>query len=142
MFGTATPIRTACWGLAEFTNAFLRTEPALYPPRGVTRFGRRRLSKSDFALLTAKSPETDPDCFKKSWASVNYFTFGTDPLSASSRRHRGDANACMDNRRRGRDWPDLVRRRDVELGPRGGRLGFGRDIAALNSPRVSGAVTA
>ena len=36
----------------------------------------------------------------------------------------------MDNRRRGRDWPDLVGRRDVELGPRGGRLGFGRDIAA------------
>src|SRR5215467_5766857 len=52
MFGTATPIRTACWGLAEFTNAFLRPEPALYPPRGITRFGRRRLSKSDFALLT------------------------------------------------------------------------------------------
>src|SRR5215470_543793 len=62
MFGTATPIRTACWGLAEFTNAFLRPEPALYPPRGITRFGRRRLSKSDFALLTAKIPETDPDC--------------------------------------------------------------------------------
>jgi len=32
---------------------------------------------------------------------------------------------------RARDWPDLVGRRDVELGPRGGRLGlFGRDIAA------------
>jgi len=45
-------------------------------------------------------------------------------------RRRGDANARMDNRRRGRDWPDLVGRRDVELGPRGGRLGFGRDIAA------------
>jgi hypothetical protein len=54
------------------------------------------------------------------------------PLSASSTRRRGDANARMDgsgNRRRGRDWPDLVGRRDVELGPRG-RLGFGRDIAA------------
>jgi hypothetical protein len=38
-------------------------------------------------------------------------------------------NACMDSRRRGRDWPNLVVRRNVELGP-GGRLGFGRDIAA------------
>jgi len=42
-------------------------------------------------------------------------------------------NARMDsrNRRRGRDWPDLVVRRDVQLGPRG-RLGneFGRNIAA------------
>src|SRR5262249_12879110 len=53
--------RTACWVVAEVTNDFLRPEPALYPPRGITRFGRRRLSKSDFALLTAKSPETDPD---------------------------------------------------------------------------------
>jgi hypothetical protein len=54
------------------------------------------------------------------------------PLSASSTRRRGDANARMDasgNRRRGRDWPDLVGRRDVELGPPG-RLGFGRDITA------------
>ena len=36
-----------------------------------------------------------------------------------------------ENRRRGRDWPDLVGRRDVQLGPRR-RLGneFGRDIAA------------
>jgi hypothetical protein len=45
---------------------------------------------------------------------------------------RGDANARMDwNRRRGRDWPDLDGRRDVQLGP-GGRLGneFGLDIAA------------
>ena len=39
------------------------------------------------------------------------------------------------HRRRGRDWPDLVRRRDVQLGPRG-RLGneFGLDIAALTRP--------
>ena len=46
---------------------------------------------------------------------------------------RGDANARMvrGNRRRGRDWPDLVGRRDVQLGPRG-QLGneFGLDIAA------------
>jgi hypothetical protein len=37
------------------------------------------------------------------------------------------------NRRRGRDWPDLVVRRDVQLGPRG-RLGneFGRNIAACS----------
>src|SRR5262249_25937806 len=51
--------------------------------------------------------------------------------SASSTRRRGDANARMDsgNRRRGRDWPDLVVRRHVQLGPRGW-LGneFGRDI--------------
>jgi hypothetical protein len=35
------------------------------------------------------------------------------------------------NRNRGRDWPDLVGRRDVQIGPRG-RLGneFARDIAA------------
>jgi hypothetical protein len=35
------------------------------------------------------------------------------------------------NRNRGRDWPDLVGRRDIRIGPRG-RLGneFGRDIAA------------
>ena len=34
------------------------------------------------------------------------------------------------NRNRGRDWPDLVGRRDVQIGPRG-RLGneFARDIA-------------
>jgi hypothetical protein len=38
---------------------------------------------------------------------------------------RGDANARVDggNRRRGRDWPDLVGRRDGQLGPRG-RLGM------------------
>jgi len=36
---------------------------------------------------------------------------------------------AVDNRRRGRDWPDLVGRRDVELAPRG-RLDFGGDIAA------------
>jgi len=56
-----------------------------------------------------------------------------EPLSASSTRRRGDANARMDggNRRCSRDWPDLVDRRDVQLGPRG-RLGneFGRNIAA------------
>jgi len=56
-----------------------------------------------------------------------------EPLSASSTRRRGDANARVDggNRRRGRNWPDLVDRRDVQLGPRG-RLGneFGRNIAA------------
>jgi len=40
------------------------------------------------------------------------------------------------NRRRGRDWPDLVVRRDVQLGARG-RLGneFGRDIAACGVTR-------
>jgi hypothetical protein len=45
----------------------------------------------------------------------------------------GMQNARMDggNRRRGRDWSDLVGRRDVQLGTRG-RLGneFGLDIAA------------
>jgi hypothetical protein len=76
-------------------------------------------------------------CFKKFCACVNYLTLGrrknVRALSASSTRRRGDANARMDggNRRRGRDWPDLVVRRDVQLGPRG-RLGneFGLDIAA------------
>ena len=33
----------------------------------------------------------------------------------------------MDNRHRDRDWPNLVGRRDVKLGPRG-RLRFARDI--------------
>src|SRR5262245_4704547 len=51
--------------------------------------------------------------------SVNYFTLGGEkicnPLSASS---MGNANARMDNRRRGRDRPDLVVRRGVEVGPR------------------------
>ena len=44
-------------------------------------------------------------------------------------QRRGDANARMDggNRRRGRDWSDLVVRRDVQLDTRG-RLG--NDIAA------------
>ena len=47
------------------------------------------------------------------------------PISPSSTR-------LMDrNRNCGRDWPDLVGRRDVQIGPRG-RLGneFARDIAA------------
>ena len=48
-------------------------------------------------------------------------------------RRRRNANARMDsgNRRRGRDWPDLVGRRDIQLGPRGW-LGneFGLNIAA------------
>jgi hypothetical protein len=37
------------------------------------------------------------------------------------KRRRGDANARMGggNRRRGRDWPDLVGRCDVGLGSRG-----------------------
>ena len=34
----------------------------------------------------------------------------------------------MDNRHRDRDWPNLVGRRDVRLGPGGRRLGFARDI--------------
>ena len=64
----------------------------------------------------------------------------TNPLLASSTRRRGDANARMDNRRRGRDWPDLVGRRDVELGPRGGRLGFGpRYRGPLSNPPVADA---
>ena len=44
---------------------------------------------------------------------------------------RGDANARMDGGNRRRDWPDLVGRRDVQIGPPG-RLGneFGRNIAA------------
>ena len=68
---------------------------------------------------------------------MNYLTWGgekiCEPLSASSTRRRGDANARMGcgNRRRGRDWPDLVVRRDVQLGPRGRlRNEFGLDIAA------------
>ena len=40
----------------------------------------------------------------------------------------------MDNERPGRDWPNLVGRRDVELGPRG-RLAFGRDIAGCRVTR-------
>ena len=56
-----------------------------------------------------------------------------DALSASSTRVEGMQMARMDrgNRRRGRDWPDLVGRRDVQLGPRGW-LGneFGLNIAA------------
>jgi hypothetical protein len=74
---------------------------------------------------------------QKICASVNNLTTGgekmCEPLLASSTRRRGDANARMDGgtRRRGRDRPDLVGRRDVQLGPRG-RLGneFGRDIAS------------
>jgi hypothetical protein len=75
---------------------------------------------------------------QKLLGSVNYFTLGRaktcEPLRASSMRRRGDSNARVDNRRRGRDWPNLVGRRDVELGPRG-RLGFGRDIAASSVAR-------
>jgi hypothetical protein len=72
---------------------------------------------------------------QKFCASVNYLTLGLqkicEPRSASSTPLGGDANARVDggNRHRGRDWPDLVGRRDVQLGPHG-RLGFGRDIAA------------
>lgn len=46
-------------------------------------------------------------------------------------RRRGVQNARMGggNRRRGRNWPDLVDRGDLQLSPRG-RLRFGRDIAA------------
>jgi hypothetical protein len=43
----------------------------------------------------------------------------------------GDANAYMHrNRRRGRNWPDLVGRRDVKGGPRahGGNI-FDRNVA-------------
>ena len=54
-------------------------------------------------------------------------------------RDIGNANARMDggNRRRGRDWPILVGRRDVQLGARG-RLGneLGRDIAACRVTRT------
>ena len=69
-------------------------------------------------------------CFKKNLGICELPHVGTEALSANSRRRKGDANACMDNRHRGRDWPDLVGRRDVELGPRGGRLGLDCDIAA------------
>src|SRR2546421_8864551 len=40
----------------------------------------------------------------------------------------------MDHRRRARDRPNLVGRRDVELGPRG-RLRLGRDIASCRVTR-------
>jgi hypothetical protein len=43
-------------------------------------------------------------------------------ISPSSTRRRGKANAHRDRyRRRGRDWPDLVGRSDVRVGPRGQR---------------------
>jgi hypothetical protein len=49
-------------------------------------------------------------------------------------RSREDANARMDrNRCRGRNWRDLVGRRDVQVGPseqRGNEVG--RDIAACD----------
>ena len=70
-------------------------------------------------------------------AKMNYLTLRRRknvraPIGKLNAR-RGDSNARMDrgNRRRGRDWPDLVGRRDVQLGPRG-RLGneFGLDIAS------------
>jgi hypothetical protein len=45
-----------------------------------------------------------------------------DSISPSSTRRRGKANAHRDRyRRRGRDWPDLVGRSDVRVGPRGQR---------------------
>jgi hypothetical protein len=41
-------------------------------------------------------------------------------ISPSSTRRRGKANAHRDRyRRRGRDWPDLVGRSDVRVGPHG-----------------------
>ena len=43
----------------------------------------------------------------------------------------GMANAHMHrNRRRGRDWPDLVGRCDVQVGPREQRRHVGCDIVA------------
>jgi transposase-like protein len=53
--------------------------------------------------------------------------------AAKLKAERGDANARMDGgtRRRGRDWPDLVARRDVQLGPRG-RLGM--SLAGISRP--------
>src|SRR6516225_1461990 len=60
-------------------------------------------------------------------------TADASPICTAVPISRDCGYALMDsgNRRRGRDWPDLVVRRDVQLGPRG-RLGneFGRDIAA------------
>src|SRR5262249_38655639 len=60
------------------------------------------------------------------------------PISPSSTQRRGEANASMDggNLRRGRHWPDLVGRGDVQIGPRG-RLGneFGHAIAACGVAR-------
>jgi hypothetical protein len=97
----------------------------------------RRIWFTPLARFIAISFVFHGPCFKKFCASVNNLTTGGEKmcelLLASSTRRRGDANARMDggNRRRGRDWADLVGRRDVQLGPRG-RLGneFGRDIAA------------
>ena len=48
---------------------------------------------------------------------------GATKYRQSSTRGRGDANAVLDNRHRDRDWPNLVVRRDVKLGPCG-RLGI------------------
>ena len=73
---------------------------------------------------------------QKLCASVNYLTLRLrkkcKSLSAAQRDEEGMQNARVDggNRRGSRDWPDVVGRRDVQLGPGGGRFGFGRDIAA------------
>src|SRR5262249_34514265 len=60
-------------------------------------------------------------------------THAPGPFSHATSQNPQDSNARMDrgNRHSGRDWPDLVGRRDVQLGPRG-RLGneFGLDIAS------------
>src|SRR5262245_32266062 len=87
------------------------------------------------AALCADGPKSAPAALPRPLLQKNLGIcelphVGTEALSANSRRRKGDANACMDNRHRGRDWPDLVGRRDVELGPRGGRLGLDCDIAA------------
>src|SRR5262245_23118768 len=75
---------------------------------------------------------------KKSCASVNYFTLGRrkrcEPLlRQSSTQAEGNAYAhhIDRNRHRGRNWPDLVGRRDVQVGPPGRlRNEVGRDIGA------------
>ena len=45
-------------------------------------------------------------------------------LTKASKVSLGMQNARMDNRRRNRDWPNVVSRGNVRLGP-GGRLGHG-----------------
>jgi hypothetical protein len=59
---------------------------------------------------------------------VNYFTLGRpkicEPLRGKLNANvEGDSNARVDNRRRGRDWPDLVGRSYVRVGPPGQPVG-------------------
>src|SRR5262249_22445825 len=74
------------------------------------------------AALCADGPKSAPAALPRPLLQKNLGIcelphVGTEALSANSRRRKGDANACMDNRHRGRDWPDLVGRRGSNLVP-------------------------